>query len=334
MVPQKTKLCLQYSVSSSDNTCSMVTTRAHNPARSQGPPGSARPIIIGLLMLIVIPSACPADVPVRSLPYRVAVVDMFWNSDEASTQGDLIAADAADIDGDGQRDLFYHGDLVSLFLQTDGVIAVPLPIHCHQHAKQEILARLEEILLRYQTGEHFDAVMFCWESSTLISSFGDELDPARRSRYKDLVRRWGRTEESWRLTYEIILALERLSEAGILVVTIAGNSGPAWVNTYTFAEDVLVIGALEPDPDSEWATSNALIDDYAQSRYTIRLVGEPDRPAYGYDIDEDGIAEIPLGRSSTWYRRTGAPRESRRVLSGTSFAAPTALKQMVISRRR
>jgi len=56
------------------------------------------------------------------------------------------------------------------------------------------------------------------------------------------------------------------------VVTIVGNSGPAWVNTYTFAEDVLVIGAVEPDPGGEWATSNALIDDYAQSRYTVRLV--------------------------------------------------------------
>ena len=310
----------------------MKIPQAPSRGRLLGPSGARRLLLINLLLMITLTTAHGAqDGP----PYRVAVVDMFWSPEVAEAdQGALIAADATDIDGDGLRDNIYHGDLVSLFMAADGVESVPFPVRDPSHPKEEILARLGEVLARSRSGEDFSAVMLCWESSTLISSIDRELSPEKRGAYKEIVRQWGLEDESWRLSYEIILGLEALSEAGILVVTIAGNSGPAWVNTYTFAEDVLVIGAVEPDPDGEWATSNALIDDYAQSRYTVRLVSDRERPAYGYDIDEDGVADIPLRRGSSWYRSQGTLRDGRRVLSGTSFAAPTALKRLVLSRGR
>jgi len=121
--------------------------------------------------------------------YRVAVVDMFWIPEAAEAyQGELIAADAADIDGDGLRNNIYHGDLASLFMATDGVESVPFPVRDPARPKEEILARLGEVLARSRSGEDFSAVMLCWESSTLISSIDRELAPEKRGSYKEIVR--------------------------------------------------------------------------------------------------------------------------------------------------
>jgi hypothetical protein len=258
---------------------------------------------------------------------------MFYDAaPHAVAQGALIAADAADIDGDGWRDSVYHGDLVSHYLATDGVETVPFPIYSQYEAKPQIVAQLRAIGDRHAAGERLDAVMFCWESSTLISSFADTLCAADREVYRDIVREWGRDDEGWRLTGEIIDALEDLADAGLLVVTIAGNSGRAWVNTYTFAGGVIVVGAVERDLDGEWAASNSLIDVYAKSSYLVRLVGDRERPFMGYDIDEDGVADIDLRHGSSWFRNHGSLRESHSILKGTSFAAPTALRGMLANR--
>ena len=283
---------------------------------------------MGLLLEIgsFVATAAAGAAPV----YRIAVVDIFSIPTEVDTvQSRLIAADAADIDGDGLRDTIYHGDLVSLYVRSDGIETVPFPVHDNGNTKEQLLARLLEIRARHAAGTLLDGVMFCWESSTLISAIADTLCPANRCTYQEIIRSWGDDDESWRLTYEIIQALQRLAEDGLFVVTIAGNSGPAWVNTYTFAEGVIVVGAVERDLDGEWAACNSLIDTYAKSSYTVRLVGETDRPVYGYDIDEDGVMDIDLRRGSSFFRRYGTPRETHRILKGTSFAAPTALKGML-----
>jgi hypothetical protein len=227
------------------------------------------------------------------------------------------------------RENLYHGDLVRLFVHAEGIETIPFPIDETGSAKRQILARLRQIRAHLVGGERLDAVVFCWESSTLISAVADTLDPDDRPRYQEIIRTWGQEDEGWRLTSEIITALEDLVNEGLLVVTIAGNSGPAWVNTYTFAEGVMVVGAVEYDPDGEWATSNALIDTLAQSHYTIRLVAYQDRTGFGYDINEDGIVDIDLRRGSSWFRRFGSPRSTHRSLQGTSFAAPTALKNLL-----
>lgn len=298
-------------------------------ARPLRPPWSLLP------GMVLVSGLCFPAIAAAGHDFRVAVVDMFYNQDlDSAHQCDLIAADAPDIDGDGLRETIYHGDLVRLYVGSEGVETVPFRVTSDRPAKPQLLARLREIKARAQVGEGLDAVMFCWESSTLISAFSDSLDPGQRVRYQDIVRRWGETDEGWRLTYEIILALEDLANQGLLVVTIAGNSGPAWINTYTFAQGVMAVGASELDPDCEWATSNALIDTFAQSNYVIHLVSEHDRPVYGYDINEDGIADIDLRRGSSYYNSFGILRDSQRRLKGTSFAAPTALRLLIASRAR
>ena len=282
----------------------------------------------------MLPSVCTAVLAAEPAPgFRIAVVDVFGDPagdlDVERDQGELIAAGATDIDGDGLRENIHHGDLVSLYVRTDDVEILKFPVDEAGDAKGQLLASLREIGTMDAEGELPDAVMFCWESSTLVSSFGATLRPEGRPAYKETIRGWAETDENWCLTHEIILALEDLATRGVLVVTIAGNSGPAWVNTYTFAEGVMVVGAIEQDPDGEWATRNGLIDAYAQSSFEVRLVGEAERPVFGYDIDEDGRADIGLKRGSSHFRRFGTLRETHRVLKGTSFAAPTALKDML-----
>jgi len=287
------------------------------------------PLIAGIVALCALAARADTAPP----PFRVAVVDVFGPAAGLQVgQGELVAEDAADIDGDGLRDPVWHGDLVSLYVRDEAIATVPFPVRSQTTVKRELLAHLRDIHRRNLAGDRFDAVMFCWESSTLISAFADTLRPADRDRYQETARRWGETSESWRLTHEIILALEQLVDDGLWVVTIAGNSGPRWVNTYTFARGVIVVGASESDPDREWAVCNPLITTRAQSRYAVKLVSETSRPVFGYDIDEDGIADIPLRVGSSQYRNLGLPRETHRILKGTSFAAPTALKRMVASR--
>jgi len=41
------------------------------------------------------------------------------------------------------------------------------------------------------------------------------------------------------------------------------------------------------------------------------------------------VADVDLRRGSSWYRRFRAVRDSRLVLSGTSFAAPQALRGLL-----
>jgi hypothetical protein len=284
----------------------------------------------GILLSVLLPSVCTTVLADETSPgFRIAVVDVFGDPAVERGQRELFATGATDIDGDGLRENIYHGDLVSLYVGNDDVEILQFPIDESGDAKEQLLASLQKIGALGEAGEPVDAVMFCWESSTLVSSFGATLRPEGRPAYKETIRRWAATDENWRLTHAIIRALEDLASDGVLVVTIAGNSGPAWVNTYTFAEGVMVVGAIEEDPDGEWATRNGLIDAYAQSSFEVRLVGEAERPAFGYDIDEDGIADINLKRGSSHFRRFGNLRETHRVLQGTSFAAPTALKDLL-----
>ncbi|MCB1182524.1 hypothetical protein KDM41_03750 [bacterium] len=288
-------------------------------------------LVLSILFLVVSgPRSAPATSP-EGIRYRIAVIDVFGDpagADDAS-QSRLVAAGATDLDGDGVRENIFHGDLVRLYVGAPGTETVPFGVSDGPDAKRDILTRLGEIRARRRDGERLDAVVFCWESSTLISAIADTLDPADRELYQAIVQGWGRTDTGWRLTAAIIGELEALAADGVIVVTIAGNSGPRWVNTYTFARGVIVVGAAEPDADGEWATRNPLIDTWAQSRYAVRLVELPDRPGYGYDINEDGTVDIDLRRGSSWFRRFGSPRDTRRVLQGTSFAAPTALRGLL-----
>jgi hypothetical protein len=266
-------------------------------------------------------------------PLRVAVIDVFYPGDgafdsEEDRQFQLLLHDAVDIDGDRRRDPYYHGDIVSIFLGSTGVDVVPHRIVDMRDPKHQILGHLRRILWRVRSGETMDAVLLAWESSALESSFGEIPTTDRERRYRDEVRSWSDGSDSWRQTSAIIEALGDLTRAGVEVYTIAGNAGRGRINTYSLAEGVLTVGAVESDEDGTWIVRNAFVDLLARSTFPVRLVEG------GYDIDEDGKADVPLERTSS-HRRwpSRPPRESRVVLKGTSFAAPTALREKVAGLR-
>jgi hypothetical protein len=256
--------------------------------------------------------------------YRVGVIDLFYPGDDAFASEDerqeaLLSHDAIDIDGDRRRDPYYHGDVVSLYVASKRIEVVAYPIREVASPKPEILGHLRHIA---DGDGRPHAVILAWESSTLLSAFGEPVEAERGRAYKQVVRYWAEQSESWQLTWEIIRAMEDLVDAGVEVFTIAGNAGRGVVNTYSFAEGVHTVGAAEPDADGRWVARNAFVDSVAQGVYQVRLVrgvwGEP----MGYDLNEDGVADVPVDRVS---HRRGL-REQGAILRGSSFAAPTALR--------
>ncbi len=274
--------------------------------------------------------------PKATEPFRIAVVDLFYPGDDAfASDGDreyaLMLNDAVDIDGDGHRDPYYHGDIVGLFASGEGIEIVPYRIDDVEHAKTEILSELRRIQLDVIAGNPLDAVVLSWESSTLLKNFGTKLSPDKRGAYKAIVKSWGERFPSWQTSYEIILALEALADAGLEVYTIAGNSGAGAVNTYSFAEGVHVIGGVEPDHRGRWIADNALVAARAKAAFKVRFVIGDSPTVAGYDIDEDGLPDIPVRHMSGYKARPMAPpRQTHTVLKGSSYAAPTALKQRVL----
>jgi hypothetical protein len=210
-------------------------------------------------------------------PLRVAVIDVFYPGDgafdsEADRQFQLLLHDAVDIDGDRRRDPYYHGDIVSIFLGSTGVDVVPHRIVDMRDPKHQILGHLRRILWRVRSGETMDAVLLAWESSALESSFGEIPTTDRERRYRDEVRSWSDGSDSWRQTSAIIEALGDLTRAGVEVYTIAGNAGRGRINTYSLAEGVLTVGAVESDEDGTWIVRNAFVDLLARSTFPVRLV--------------------------------------------------------------
>jgi hypothetical protein len=278
--------------------------------------------------------AAPTDDP--ALPIRrLAVIDLFYPGDDAfesedQRQFELLTHDAVDIDGDRRRDPYYHGDIVGILASGEGIEVLPYPIHDIRDSKGEILRCLRTIAAEVRGGERIDAVLLAWESSTLLSVFGETVDPARVEEYQSTLLTWSATSESWRKTMEIILAIENLTASGTVVYTIAGNSGRGSVNTYSFARGVRTVGAIEPGARERWISHNPLVSLVAKSAFRVRLVRHPGCVGVGYDIDEDGVADIPADRLSghaRWPSRP--PRDSWVVLKGSSFAAPTAVRKIL-----
>jgi len=268
-------------------------------------------------------------------PVRVAVVDHFFPGEQAfagerQRQQELLRFDAVDIDGDRRRDAVFHGDVVALLLGDGRCEVVPFPVADPERPKAGILGQLVRVGADLDRGEAIDAVLLCWESSTLISAFGAALAPDRKAECQRIIAGWAAYSESWRQTLAIIAALEDLAARGLTVVTIAGNGGSRMVNAYSLARGVLTVGAADPDPEGRWISDNPLIDLVASATWPVRLVCAQDRPRFGYDVDGDGLADVPLERVSSY--RNGPllpPRESPLVLRGSSFAAPAALRQLL-----
>ncbi|GGO76820.1 hypothetical protein GCM10011348_04940 [Marinobacterium nitratireducens] len=279
-----------------------------------------------LLLLVILLAAQPA---VASLPRRVAIVDRFFPpaeffASERDREVQLWMYGLLDVDSDRRREPYFHGDLVRLIASHPDIAFMLYPIPAGIHPLDAILLNLREIRARL-AHQSVDAVLLAWESSTLISAFDEPFRPDARERYKSRLRQWAEEGGDWRRTLAIIDELETLSRQGVLVVTIAGNGGRGMVNTFSFAQGVVTVGALEPEL-GDFVSDNALVDRHEQAAYFARRIDDPDGIPQGYDINGDGCADIPLSVVSG----KEYPKRSWPPLKGSSFAAPMALKRILL----
>ncbi len=268
--------------------------------------------------------------------YRVAVVDRFYPPErgfqsDADRNRHRALYGMFDIDDDQVKEPYYHGDLVSLIAGDPRFSLIHYPIRDGVSPIDEIQRNLQKLLTRHAQ-QPVSALVLSWESSTLISAFEKPLRREHVARYKAELARWGETSPVWRTTRQIIDTLEALVQSGIAVYTIAGNGGRGMVNTFSFAEGVITVGATEREL-SYFVSDNAFVDTYAPAAYIIRRVDDAAGQPVGYDVDGDKCPDIPLNRLTTTSLEAGYPNSYWRVLKGSSFAAPAAMKAALLNGR-
>ncbi|WP_257274680.1 hypothetical protein [Endozoicomonas sp. SESOKO4] len=283
--------------------------------------------IVGFMMLMLsLSTQAELQLPV----YRVAIVDRFFppaegfeNDEERVLHGWLYGM--MDLDDDERQEPFYHGDVVRLIASHPQITFIQYPILDGKKPMSEILVNLQNILARYAK-QPVDAVLLSWESSTLISTFKAPLELERAGEYKEKVREMGQTDEVWKTTHQIIMALEALTAKGIQVYTIAGNGGTGMINTFSLADDVVTVGSVEPEL-KHFVANNPFVDTHAQAAYEVIRVDNSEGEPIGYDLNGDQCVDIPLDRLTGYTRKvTEYPKKFWRLLTGSSFAAPAALK--------
>ncbi|WP_245600957.1 S8/S53 family peptidase [Marinobacterium jannaschii] len=266
--------------------------------------------------------------------YRVAVVDRFYPP-EGGFQSDSDRSlhrtlyGMFDIDDDQVKEPYYHGDLVSMIASDPRFSLIHYPIRDGVPPIDEIQRNLKKLLVR-QASQPVTALVLSWESSTLISAFEKPLRREHASRYKAELARWGETSPVWQSTREIIDTLEALVASGVAVYTIAGNGGRGMVNTFSFAEGVITVGAAEREL-SHFVSDNAFVDTYAPAAYKIRRVDDAAGKPVGYDVDGDRCPDIPLNRLTAATASDEYPGSYWKLIKGSSFAAPAAMKTALLA---
>lgn len=292
---------------------------------------------MGRVLRYLVLLLCCAAFQLNAAPLKVALIDHFYpamNVDglEPDLRNQRQLYGMLDLDGDQLPDPFYHGDLVQLLASHPQLIFLRYPLRTGGDALAQIVRQLEHLRQRHQ-GQPVDALLLAWESSTLISAFEHPLNPAHSKHYKALIREWGHGSAIWRATYQIIRLMEQLQRDGVQVFTIAGNGGTRMVNTFSFAEGVITVGASEQEL-RHFIADNPFVDQYAPAAYRPRQLVGPAGEALGYDLNNDGCVDIGLERLAlTAEEMARGAREHWQQLKGSSFAAPVKLRQMLVTER-
>ncbi len=266
--------------------------------------------------------------------FRVAIIDRFYppvsgfNSAEAWGRHTALYG-MFDLDDDTFNEPYYHGDVVRMIAADPRFVFLQYPLSGQMHPMQDILRNLRVVQARQATVP-VDALVLSWESSTLVSEFDVPLSLGRVRHYKEIVRGWGEQYPEWRYTHDIILALEALVAEGVMVFTISGNGGRGMVNTFSFAEGVRTVGSVERELQ-HFIADNPFVDMRTRAAYQLTRVDDAAGDPRGYDIDGDGCVDIPLSKLTAGEGRNGDyPKHYWKTLKGSSFAAPAALKGLLL----
>lgn len=215
-----------------------------------------------------------------SLRYHVALVDRFYPGDacfDSSEDEELNRAlyGMVDLDRDDTKETLYHGDIVASILKHPDIKIVRYPLRSGIKPINALLEQLELIRRDIFWGASLDAVLLPWESSTLIKSFemsGDQsLKPERVDFLFEQLAQLAQRDRVWHTTLEIIQALEDIVDYGGLVYTIAGNGGARMINTYSFAEGAVTVGAVKKEL-AHFVSNNVFVDTHAPAAYLPQLI--------------------------------------------------------------
>ena len=114
--------------------------------------------------------------------------------------------------------------------------------------------------------------------------------------------------------------MELLASKGVKIYVSAGNKGKDYLNLYTLADRVNVIGASNKYGivKADFSCDNALVTRWSKGVFDIKKVKDTNGHA-GFDINEDLIPDIAAKDTTSKFKIP------QRHIYGTSFAAPNAL---------
>jgi len=95
---------------------------------------------------------------------------------------------------------------------------------------------------------------------------------------------------------------------------------------------VITVGATEPEL-SHFISDNVFVDTYAPAAYQINRIDDAAGQPVGYDVDGDKCPDIPLNRLTAERAGEAYPKAYWKLLKGSSFAAPAAMKAALLAGR-
>ena len=119
---------------------------------------------------------------------------------------------------------------------------------------------------------------------------------------------------------DIINKLEFLASRGVKIYVSAGNKGKEYLNLYTLADNINVVGAANKYGVSKanFSCDNSLVIRWCKGVFKVKKIKTSDAKM-AFDINEDGKADILTAETSSKFKIP------QRYIYGTSFAAPGAL---------
>ena len=239
---------------------------------------------------------------------NIAVIDEFKNK-------------VIKVDWDDKPDMF-HGQVVKTIIQA-GLPQAKIQEFDTDLNEKSIKNALDEII---QSNTKFDAVNLSKSSDIKISDLSalTGLKITQQSLLKDkkIIKEKFFASKAPQAPdiKDIVQNLETLASKGVKVYVSAGNKGQDYVNLYTLADNINVIGAANRYGvvKSSFSCDNSLVNRWVKGVFKIKKI-RASQGNTGFDINEDGKIDI-LTKDTT--ARVKIPQ---RYVYGTSFAAPYAL---------
>lgn len=225
------------------------------------------------------------------------------------------------VDWDKKPDMI-HGEAVETFIRA-GLPNADITRFDTNLDEVSVKRALDEIL---NSEQQYDAINLSKSSDIKIddlsSLIGYKVTAKSLKQDKDIIK-----ERFFASPYKeaqdikaIIKKMELLASKGVKIYVSAGNKGKDYLNLYTLANNVNVIGATNKYgvTKAPFSCDNSLITRWSKGVFNINKIKDSTGNS-GFDINEDGRADISFNDT------TAKLKIPEHYVFGTSFAAPNAL---------